>query len=178
MRTWIWLSVMVLTGGVCAIAEVADSAANGFTIKSTVNMQAVPADVYQAILQVGDWWDPAHTFSGDARNLSIDAKAMGCWCEKMPAGGAVRHMEVLTVMPGKTLVFSGGIGPLQSLGVAGSMKFQLTAAEGGTKLDFSYAVGGYLAAGLNTLAPIVDRVLGEQLARLKGYVERGRAAGK
>ena len=178
MRTWIWLAVMVLTGGVCAIAEVADSAANGFTIKSTVNMQAVPADVYQAILQVGDWWDPAHTFSGDAHNLSLEAKAMGCWCEKLPNGGSVRHMEVLTVMPGKSLVLAGGIGPMQSLGVAGSMKFQLTAAEGGTKLDFSYAVGGYLAAGLNTVAPIVDRVLGEQLARLKGYVERGRAAGK
>jgi hypothetical protein len=35
-------------------------------------------------------------------------------------------------------------------------------------------VGGYLPAGLNSLAPPVDAVLTEAMARLKNFVEIGR----
>src|ERR1022692_2167999 len=101
-------------------ATVADSASNGFTIKITLNLKAAPAEVYKKILRVGDWWNSQHTFSGDAHNLSIEEKAMGCFCEKLPNQGAVRHMEVVFFAPGKTLVLSGGLGPLQSLAATGS----------------------------------------------------------
>lgn len=160
-------------------AEVADSASNGFTIKTTMNIQAPPEDVYRRIVRnIGDWWDPAHTYSHDAHNLSIEEKAMGCFCEKLPGSGVVRHLEVISLMPGKSIVFAGALGPLQSIAAAGSMKFQLEAAAGGTKLDFTYAVVGYLPAGLNTWAAPVDSVLNEQLTRLKNYIERGNAAPK
>jgi hypothetical protein len=43
----------------------------------------------------------------------------------------------------------------------------------GTKLDVTYAIGGYLDGGLNQLAAAVDGVLTQQLTRLKNYVERG-----
>jgi hypothetical protein len=37
-------------------------------------------------------------------------------------------------------------------------------------------VGGYLRGGLGTIAAPVDSVLGQQLGRLKSYVETGEPA--
>jgi hypothetical protein len=158
--------------------EVLDSAANGFTVKVTLSIQAAPDDVYRRIVGVGDWWSPVHTFSGDAHNLSIDAKAGGCFCEKLPNQGSVRHLEVVYAAPGKALVMSGALGPMQSIAATGSLKIQLTPAGGGTKLEVTYAVAGYLPAGMNTWAAPVDSVLTEQFTRLKNYVERGTPAPK
>jgi uncharacterized protein YndB with AHSA1/START domain len=154
-------------------AEVADSAANGFTIKTTLNIQAAPDEVYRRFMRVGDWWASDHTYSGNSHNLTLEEKPMGCWCEKLPSGGSVKHMEVLFLMPGKRIVLGGGLGPLQSLGVTGSMTIELSAANGGTKMDFSYAVSGYMPAGLDKLAAPVNGVLAEQLTRLKNYAEHG-----
>ena len=162
-----------------AAAEVIDSSANGFTVKLAVTIQAPPADVYHRLIHnVGDWWNSAHTFSGDAHNLSIEEKPMGCFCEKLPGGGSVRHMEVIFLAPGKSLGLSGGLGPLQTMAVAGSMRFQISPAEGGSKLEVTYAVGGYLKAGLDSLAKPVDGVLLEQITRLKNYIEHGDPAPK
>ena len=102
-----------------------------------------------------------------------DPKPMGCWCEKLPNGGGVRHMQVVMVMPGKMLVMTGGLGPLQSMAATGSMNFKLSPEQGGTKLEITYAVTGYLPAGMNSLAAAVDGVLTEQFTRLKNYVEKG-----
>jgi len=156
-------------------AAVADSGANGFTVKISVVIHAAPEEVYQKLVHnVGEWWSSEHTFSGDAHNLTMDDKPMGCWCEKLTTGGA-RHMEVMLAAKGKALVLSGGMGPLQSMAVSGAMSFDFTPDKGGTKVDLTYAVGGYLAAGLNTLAGPVDGVLTAQMGRLKNFVELGRA---
>ena len=114
---------------------------------------------------------------GNSHNLSIEEKPMGCFCEKV-GKGAVRHMEVVFFAPGQTLVMTGGLGPLQSLGIAGSMRFQLSKTQGGTKLEVTYAVGGYSPGGLNQLAAPVDSVLTQQVTRLKNLVERGDPAAK
>jgi hypothetical protein len=156
-------------------ADVADSAPNGFTIKIVETIHATPADVYNRLVHnVGDWWNSDHTFSGDAHNLSIDEKPMGCFCEKLANGGAVRHAEVIFYAPGKTLVMSGMFGPLQKFGAVGTLSFAITpASSDGSKLEVTYAVGGYLPGGLNTWAAPVDSVLTEQFTRLKSYVETG-----
>ena len=73
------------------------------------------------------------------------------------------------------LRLGGGLGPLQGIASAGSMTIQLSAANGGTKLDLTYSVAGYVPAGMNTWAAPVDSVLTEQLTRLKNDVERGDA---
>jgi uncharacterized protein YndB with AHSA1/START domain len=173
MRPGILLLVALLTPA-WVMAEVADSSPGGFTVKFSLPMHSTPAQVYAALIQVGNWWDPAHTFSGDAHNLSIDEKAGGCFCEKLPDHGSVRHLEVLTVMPGKRLVMSGGLGPLQSIAASGSMTLQITAAGAGAKLDVVYTVAGYLPAGMNTWAPRVDAMLQQQLGRLGNYIEKGK----
>ena len=161
-----------------ATAEVADSSPNGFTIKLTIPIQAAPAEVYRRLVHPGDWWDSAHTFSGDAHNLTIEEKPMGCFCEKLGAQGGVRHMEVVFVAPGKMLVMTGGLGPLQSIAATGSMTIQLSLANGGAKLDLTYAVVGYVKAGMNTWAAPVDSVLAEQFNRLKRLVEHDDPAPK
>jgi len=58
------------------------------------------------------------------------------------------------------------------------MRIQLTPADGGTKVEVTYAVGGYVAAGLNTWAAPVDGVLKEQFTRLKNALEKGDPAAK
>ena len=74
----------------CATPEVLDSAGNGFTVKVAFTVKAAPADVYNKLVHdIGEWWNPEHTFSGSAHNLSIDDKPMGCFCEKLPGGGGV-----------------------------------------------------------------------------------------
>jgi surface antigen len=170
----ILLAVMLcVTGAGLAAAEVADSSAGGFTVKTTLSIQAAPDEVYRRLIHIGDWWDSAHTFSGDAHNLSIEEKAGGCFCEKLPNGGSVRHLEVLFLAPGKTLRMGGGLGPLQGIAASGSMTIKLSPAGVGTKLETTYAVAGYLPSGMNTLAAPVDTVLTGQFVRLKNYVERG-----
>ena len=156
-----------------ARAEVVDSGANGFTLKLALQIQAAPTDVYRRLIHnLGDWWSSGHTFSGNSHNLSIEEKPTGCFCEKLPNGGGVRHMEVVFLAPGKAVVLTGGLGPLQSLATAGSMSIELAPADGGTKLQLTYAVMGYLPAGMNAWAVPVNGVLTEQFTRLKNYVER------
>jgi uncharacterized protein YndB with AHSA1/START domain len=160
-----------------ALADVKDSAANGFTITSTFTTKGSPAEVYRKILAVGDWWSSDHTYSGDAHNLTLDSRAGGCWCEKLPKTGAsVMHMQVATVVPGALLVLNGALGPLQQMGITGAMTFKLSAAEGGTKVEFTYAASGYYPQGMNVLAPMVDKVLMEGITRLRNYVDFGDAA--
>lgn len=176
------VSIKALAAGVAAVllvlpvrlpAEVTDSSAQGFTVKVTLNMRSSPDDVYRKLVHsIGDWWEADHTFSHNPHNLSIDDKTGGCFCEKLPNGGS-RHMEVLYVDSGKRLVMSGGLGPMQAMAVTGTMTIELSPANGGTKLDLTYAVAGYAPSGLNALAPIVDAVITSQFTRLKNYVEHG-----
>jgi hypothetical protein len=176
MRCKILVLLLLCAASVSSPADVADSAANGFTIKIVESIHASPADVYNRLVHnVGDWWNSDHTLSGDAHNLSIDEKPMGCFCEKLANGGAVRQAEVIFYAPTKSLVLSGMFGPLQKFGAAGTLSFAITPTSDGSKLELTYAVGGYLPGGLNTWAAPVDSVLTEQATRLKSYVETGTA---
>jgi hypothetical protein len=173
IRSIVLAIILCWMGTAFAAAEVAESSAAGFTVKSSLSINAVPDEVYRRLLRVGDWWNPEHTYSGDSHNLSIEEKAGGCFCEKLPNGGSARHMEVLLLIPGKTLRMGGGLGPLQGIGAVGSMTIQLSPDGSCTKLNMTYAVSGYLSAGMNTWAAPVDAVLTGQFIRLKNYVERG-----
>lgn len=169
------LAAFALAGWGTIRAEVIDSAPRGFTVQNRVRISAPPQRVYKALTDIGRWWHSDHTFSGDAANLSLDAKAMGCFCEKLPGGGDLRHLEVIYAEPGKMLRLSGGLGPLQGVGVAGALTISLSAREKGTELELVYGVGGYHPKGLDSWAAAVDGVLRQQIERLKKYVETGSA---
>jgi uncharacterized protein YndB with AHSA1/START domain len=173
MKSLVALALFALALTHVAMAEITDSGVTGFTFKTTLNLEASPETVYKQFFAVANWWDPNHTYSGDSHNLTIEQRAMGCFCESLPNDGAVRHMEVLRLMPGKMIVLSGGLGPLQSLAATATMTIALSPAAGGTKVDVTYIVGGYLPAGMNTFASPVNEVLMGQFARFKSYVESG-----
>jgi uncharacterized protein YndB with AHSA1/START domain len=169
-------TVLLLLAPLSAMSAVADSSASGFTVKLSYIVKAAPAEVYGGLVHhIGEWWSPDHTYSHDAHNLSIEEKPMGCFCEKLPGQGGVRHMEVLSLFPGRTLVLSGALGPMQPLAAVGTLSVQLSALDGGTKMDVTYAVAGYLAAGMSSWAAPVDSVLQDQFTRLKNFAE-GRSA--
>jgi uncharacterized protein YndB with AHSA1/START domain len=154
-----------------AAAEVKSTTPNGFEVVSIVTI-AAPADrVYSALGEVGHWWSPSHTFSRDAANLSIELRAGGCFCERLKDGGSVQHLQVVYAAPGEGLRLRGALGPLQMEGVDGTLAWTLKPAEGGTSVTQSYVVGGYIRGGMEQWAPRVDRVLDEQLQRLKSFVE-------
>jgi uncharacterized protein YndB with AHSA1/START domain len=162
-------------GAATLSAEVVDVADNGFNVRHTIAVAAEPAKAFQALLDVGKWWDPAHTYSQDAANLSLDAKPQGCFCERLPGGkGAVLHMTVVNIVTGKMLRLEGGLGPLQALGVAGSLTWTFKPADNGAAVELRYSVGGYNPGGFKALAPAVDSVLRTQLERFKRYADTGK----
>jgi len=147
----------------------------GFLVKFDVSVNAPVAKVYDALVgHVGSWWNPEHTYSHDAKNLSIDARAGGCFCEKLPDGGGIEHLRVVYVAPPQVVRFSGALGPLQASGVAGSMTWKLTGESDSTRLELSYSVGGFIPGGFEKIAPAVEAMLREQLERLKLFVETGK----
>jgi uncharacterized protein YndB with AHSA1/START domain len=158
-----------------AQAEIIEQGPGGFTVRTTLAIKAQPDDVYRKFMQIGEWWNSMHTFSGDAHNLRIEDHPGGCLCEKLPNNGFTRHLELITLVPGKRLVFIGAMGPLQTLAATGTLQFVFTPDNGGTKLDAIYAVTGYLEKGMNTWAILVDMMIAEQATRLKTSVETGHA---
>lgn len=156
-----------------AHAAVVEAAAGGFQLKISADIQAPPDRVYAALVQPARWWNPDHTFSGSAANLSLEAKAGGCFCETLPAGGAVRHLEVATVMPGSSLVLRGALGPFQAMGVDGALSFGLAPKDQGTTLTLTNTYGGFVPGGLTDWAPRADAMLSEQVGRLKKLLETG-----
>ncbi|MGD0191073.1 MAG: SRPBCC domain-containing protein [Rhizomicrobium sp.] len=145
----------------------------GFAISETAHVAAPPERVYATLITPSRWWSPAHTFSHDAANLALDAKAGGCWCETLPGGGSVLHMSVVYASPGKLLRLRGALGPFQGMGADGALTVSLKPNGGGTDVAMIYALGGYAPDGFGDLAKAVDFVLGEQLDRLKRSIETG-----
>src|SRR6185436_1342632 len=60
-----------------ARADVTDIRENSFTIESRVTTTATAAVVYRELGKVSRWWDPEHTWSGSAKNLSLQMQAGG-----------------------------------------------------------------------------------------------------
>lgn len=163
------VALLVLAAG--ADAAVVARAAGGFVLRHEVTFAAPPSRVYQALSDVSAWWDPDHTYSGDAAKLSLDARAGGCFCEALAGGGSVEHMRVVFAAPGRLLRLAGGLGPLQGMGVSGAMDFALAEHPGGTRLVFTYSVAGFAPDGLEAMAEPVDGVLAIQLGRLAAHLE-------
>jgi hypothetical protein len=159
-------------------AEIASATPNGFSIKHMIEAPGIPlATAWAGLSDVGKWWDPEHTYSGDARNLNIDPVPGGCFCEKLGMYAGVKHLEVVFAQPPKTLRLIGALGPLQEFGVNGSMTWSIEAAGGGSRITMVYNVGGAADRPLSDWAPIVDEVLGVQVKRLGRFLVTGNPAG-
>jgi hypothetical protein len=155
-----------------ANADVLDAAPGGFTISHQVEISAGRIDVYNAAVNhIGDWWSDDHTLSGDAGNMYIEPRVQGCFCEKLGEAGGVVHLTVTFVNPGIIIRLTGGLGPLGLMGVNGNMTWEFKDSEAGTVVTLNYAVGGYMADGLDSIAEAVNEVLIEQMTSLKTFAE-------
>ena len=157
-----------------ASADVVDSAEGGFTLVHEVQVAAGREDAWRAAVhEVGQGWRAEQAITGDAGNMSIDARPQGCFCEAVGDDGGVVHLTVTFVNPNVLIRLTGGLGPLGLLGVDGNMVWEFLDANDGTTVRFSYAVGGYRPGGLDEMAGPVDDVIGEALQRLKFFIETG-----
>jgi hypothetical protein len=157
-----------------ASAEVVDSSEHGFTVRNIAQITAHPSRTYNVAMNlVSRWWDPAHSFSQNSTNLSLDPRPGGCLCERLQ-NGAVAHLTIVYLVVNQEVRFAGALGPLQQMGVAGSMVWKVSEVSGNTQFEWTYSVGGYRPGGLASIAPAVDAVLAGQLQRLKRFVETGR----
>ncbi|HVN02317.1 MAG TPA: SRPBCC family protein [Caulobacteraceae bacterium] len=157
-----------------ARADVVETTASGFQVKETAEIAAPAAKVWAALGDFGAWWSSEHSWSHDAKNFQLELKPGGCLCETLPGGGGVRHLSVIFVAPGKTAILDGALGPLIFSGSAGRLVWSLAEKDGHTTLTQTYYVGGYYPGGFDKIAPAVDGVLTEQIARLKRLVETGK----
>ena len=174
MRAWMLAAAAVLLFAGGAQAEVVETGAQGFRLKSVLQIKASPARVYQAIGELPRWWDGEHTYSGKAENMTFPLQANGCWCETIPGGGGVRHGVVELAWPAQGMIRAdAALGPLQDEGVRGALYFHTVAKDGGAELTVTYNVGGARDA-IAKAAPGIDAVLSAAWARLKRYVETGK----
>ena len=171
MTRWLALLGSALLAG-AAEGSVLDAGPNGFTVAHEALVAAPRAEVWDvAVKSVGDWWNGAHTVGGDATRLHIEARLLGCFCERLAGEDGVVHLLVTTVSNGVLLRMTGGLGPLGLLGVNGNFTWEFFDADGGTRVRFTYAVGGYHPDGLLELAEPVDQVIGDALRRLQAHVQ-------
>lgn len=173
MRTAILAGALLLASAAGVRAEVVDKGDYGFRLKYAAQVKAPPEAVFKALGEVGRWWSDGHTYSGKAANLTMPLTANACFCETLPDGGGVRHGLVELVIPNSQVRIDAALGPLQDEGVSGAWAFYLKPKDGGTELTMTYHVGG-ARDFVTTLAPNVDKVMGEGFSRLKRYAETGR----
>lgn len=158
-------AMAILGVGSVAHAEVRAGTGGSFTIHHEAVSKEPTAAAYQRFQDIASWWDGAHSYSGDAKNLSIDVSPGGCWCEKLPEDGFVEHMRAILAIPNKMLRFSGGLGPLQAVAASAVLTVSFMPVEGGTKVVFHYVVVGSDGEKVGELGDPVDQVMGAALKR-------------
>ncbi len=165
---WMVAAGAALTS-VAAQAEVVSSGPHGFHIRHSVPL-VVPQDgAMRAFAEIGSWWNPEHTYSGSAANLSLALSPGGCFCERLPSGGGIEHMRVAYLAPGERLVLTGSLGPLLFEATNGVMDVKIERIAGGSRVTMDYKAAGFASAGGDKLAPLVDQVLGEQMRRFRTF---------
>lgn len=158
-----------------AQADVMIATDNGFVSRNAVEVTVTPAVAWRTLVAPAGWWSDDHTFSGSARNLTIDPVADGCFCEKLPlkpdaprgsSPGGVMHMRVVYADAGHALRMTGALGPLQSEAVNATLTITLKPTEKGTRILWEYVVGGFMRYEVPGIAASVDRVMAGQMASL------------
>lgn len=182
------LSIVAAVGvALCAAAplaaEVTEQDDNGFVTRDQAIVEASPKEVWLALISPAKWWNDAHTWSGDAANMTLKPQAGGCFCEKIPEvedadritlEGSVEHMRVVQAYPESAIRMVGALGPLQSEPVTGVLTIAISTVDEGTRIVWEYNVGGRMRYEIPVISKAVDGVMTQQLnglAKLLGRVD-------
>lgn len=165
------LMVCLSLMSVGAHAEVLLIAETGFITENKIQVSTDRETTWNAFVQVGQWWPADHSWWGDAKGLTIDAVAGGCFCEKS-GNKSAEHMRITHVDAPNLMRMTGGLGPLQGMGMYGALDWVFVANDQGTEVTMTYRVNGINPDGFAELAPIVDQVQGLQLGGLKTLLDK------
>lgn len=168
------LPLLALAISMPAAGEVYKSDASGFVVRQAIEVPATPDKVWATFTDPAKWWDGKYSYSQDAANLSMDARAGGCFCEVLPnkdspnaaPRGSVEHLHVVYAERPRALRLRGALGPLQSGPAQGMLTLYLEPAKGGTKVLIEYVVGGFVREDPRAMATEVDHILGVQVVKL------------
>jgi pimeloyl-ACP methyl ester carboxylesterase len=158
------IALALLAAGPAA-ATVTSATPSSFLLTYKGDVKSEPAGTFTTVLAIGSWWSKGHTYSGSAAALTIEPRAGGCFCERWNRN-SVEHGRVIFLEANRLLRLQTSLGPLQDLAVNGILTFKVDAAPEGSLVTLTYRVRGSPDAGLDKLAPVVDKVMAEQFSRL------------
>lgn len=162
------LTSAVLLTASSSRAEVVSRSENAFTLTFTGSTALGPAGLPAAMADVSQWWDPEHSYTGDAANLSLDLTPGGCWCEAMPDGTAFDHGRTVSVVFGE-MRFHAPFGPLRSVATRADLIVTYTVADRRVTPTWTFIVEG---PGVGAMADPVDGVMGNGFARWIAYMDQ------
>ncbi len=190
MKKLAYITAAIVALPSTAFAEIKAQGDNGFNVVHIATVEAQPDVIWKRLITPKDYWSSAHSWSGSVDGFTLDPRAGGCFCEliqdkdakgKPKTIGSVEHMRVIFAQPGKVLRMQGALGPLQSEAILGTLTVAINPVKDGTgtTVSFSYVAGGYMRYKISEIAPAVDKVIGEQFARLiKPYTAIETSVGK
>ncbi len=171
MRSFLLAGLLLSSSPAAAEVLVAD--AHGFEVSNAVSLVIPVNQAYAAFSRLGSWWNDEHTYSGKAANIQLVLRPGACFCEAIPTGGGVEHMRVSVVQPNERIVMSGALGPVLYEAATGVMDIKFERIAGGAKVTLNYRAAGFARGDADKMAPIVDRVLAEQMKRYRVYAAKG-----
>lgn len=157
-----------------ATAEVVERGPDHFVLRYETGLETTPEDIYGSIGDIGQWWDSAHTYSGDARNMTLPLEVGACFCERLADGSDFEHGRVVAADPGTGVLLNAPLGPLKGKTTRADLSIGWSGANAGWTLVMTYVVRG---EGVGAWADGVDAVMQGQYTRLIHYVEYGETPG-
>lgn len=159
------LNLLVLLVWTSSPAEIVSSSDTHFVLRHEASTSLSRERLWQRLVKPADWWHPDHTYSGDARHLSLDPTAGGLWREDW-LGGSVLHGEVRYVKKGETLRLEAPFGPLQGLGAYVIWTISISDSDSGSTVTFDEVAMAPPGSDMAEMAKAVDYVKNEAIHRL------------
>ena len=169
MRTLSITVGLVLGLATPAAAEIASRSEDAFTLTFSTRTQYGPGRITGSLEGLQHWWDPAHTYTGDAANLSLDLTPGGCWCERLADGADFDHGRTVSVTPGEIL-FHAPFGPLRAMATRADLTVAWSLVGREMEPSWTFVVEG---PGVGAMAEAVDGVMEGGFRRWIHWLETG-----
>ncbi|GAB3285813.1 hypothetical protein [Parahaliea aestuarii] len=159
------LSLSLLLSAPLLRAEVVSASDTHFVLQHQARSALGAEALWQRLIHPERWWNPAHSYSGSADALSLEARAGGLWLEQWP-GGSVAHGRVLMVQEGSLLRLEAPFGPLQGLGAYTVWTIEVGAGGDGSVVSFREVAQAPPGSDMTRMSAAVDQVKREAIGRL------------
>ena len=158
-----------------ASAEIVSRTADSFTLRYAGTVGVSRGDVFGAIALISEWWDGAHTYSGDSANLTLETEVGGCFCEALPNATIFEHGRVAEFDDDR-LTLNAPLGPLKGRTTRAELTFSWPETSSRLEEDETGVVMVFVVEGpgLGAFADAVDTVMLGQHERLLRQVELAR----